>query len=210
MFIWHGSLLSLLLTAGGCLDPIVLGRIVCDDEVDLHSVLKSDANSSSPLRNCHQRANLFPCVLTEDEQLHLQKQFGRVSKLSAQPEVSFTVCVHVQKLCILKVSAFPFPSVSMWSGSCERMDMYRTTSHYHNSFFFLVALRLRGFSASEIRSVFRENGWGIDPDPFLPCTISGPVHHCKRVFKVPPFSSGGTLQGPVYGSAWCQSGFLFK
>lgn len=136
MFIWHGSLLSLLLIGGGCLDPIVLGGIVCDDEVDLHSVLKSDANSSSPLRNCHQRANLFPCVLTEDEQLHLQKQFGRVSKLSAQPEVSFTVCVHVQKLCILKVSAFPFPSVSMWSGSCERMVMYRTTSHYHNSFFF--------------------------------------------------------------------------
>lgn len=107
--------------AGGCLDPIV-----SDDEVDLHFVSKADANSSSPLRNCHQRANLFPCVLTGDEQLHLQKQFGRASKLSAQPGVSFTVCVHVQKLCVLMVSAFSFPSMFMGSGICERMDTYRT------------------------------------------------------------------------------------
>lgn len=65
------------LRAGGCLGPTVLGGIDCDDEVDPHFVLKAYANLSSPLRNCHQKTNLFPCVLTEDEQLHLQKQFGR-------------------------------------------------------------------------------------------------------------------------------------
>lgn len=85
---------------------MVLGGTDCDDEVDPHFVLKADANPSSPLRNCHQRANLFPCVLTEDEQLHLQKQFGKAQKLSAQPEVAFSVCVPMQQLYALQVSAF--------------------------------------------------------------------------------------------------------
>lgn len=67
-----------VLRAGGCLGPMVLSGINCGDEVGPHFVLKADANPSSPLRNCHQRANLFPYVLTEDEQLRLQKQFGRV------------------------------------------------------------------------------------------------------------------------------------
>lgn len=100
-------------------------------------VLKADANSSSPLRNCHQRANLFPCVLTEDEQLHLQKQFGRVSKLSAQPEVSFTVCVHVHKLCILKIPAFSFPCdlVFVEGWTCTGLQGV-TASHWPDSCFF--------------------------------------------------------------------------
>ena len=46
------------------------------------------------------------CVLTEDEQLHLQKQFGKAQKLSAQPEVAFSVCVPMQQLHALQVSAF--------------------------------------------------------------------------------------------------------
>lgn len=152
-------------------------------------VLKADANSSSPLRNCHQRANLFPCVLTEDEQLHLQKQFGRVSKLSAQPEVSFTVCVHVHKLCILKIPAFSFPCdlVFVEGWTCTGLQGV-TASHWPDSwFFFLVALEVRGFSVADNRFIFRENGWGIHCDPLLPCAICGPVHHCKRDFTVPPF-----------------------
>lgn len=137
--------------AGGHLCPVVLHGIDCDDEVDLLFVLKADANSSSLLSNCQQRANLFPCVLTEDEQLHLQKQFGRVSKLSAQPEMSFTVCVHVHKLCILKVPAFSFlcDLIFVEGGhvqDCKERLQGETASHWPDSFFgcFFFFGRFRG------------------------------------------------------------------
>lgn len=81
-----------------------------------------------------------------------------------------------------------------------KVDMYRTARRdckerlqvtgqtpFLVVFFFLVDLEVRGFSVADNRCIFRENGWGIDSDPLLPCAVYGPVHHCKRDFTVPPF-----------------------
>lgn len=93
------------LRTGSCLGLIVLSGIDCDDEVDPHFVLKADTNPSSPLRNGHQRANLFPCVLTEDEPIAFAEAIWEsVKAVSTTRGVFQRVCSHAEALSFEGIS----------------------------------------------------------------------------------------------------------